>query len=434
MFRHALLLMLVYCGVPALAQDQPQIATYAGRLAPLRVADDEAVPKGFRITWFAPSLAVGAADAIFVVEEDLHALPWFLRAGFVPPAGPGGPIIGYQLDDRAQLVELPRLVMSDLPTKSADDLSHEVSAATIDGRKCRVFKGVLPSGRPARVAVDAATGQLVRYKGTIVIGRGDRFELTLELEESKKLSDAESSKLKSLAKRIESLLPDVSEAADPIAAAIPKSLLETIHEQRKELIAAARKTPYQKFVSDILRDVDERRQSQQRILAIAKKLIGSPAPALPAKRLDGTPFDLARLKGKTVVLHFWHYDMEPLTAPFGQVGPLDFLARKYGEQDVAAIGIAVDPNFAKPAASQAAMHSSRRFAEFMNLDYPLCRDNGSLLRKYGDPLSLGAELPLWVVIDPQGKVGFYRTGLFEQRKPGEGLKVLEAAVAEQQDP
>ena len=431
MFRHALLLMFVFCGVPSFAQDEPQIASYTGRLAPLRVADDEAVPKGFSVTWFAPSLDTGAAEAMYVVEEDLHALPWFLRAGFVSPAGPGVPIVGYQLDDRAQLVELPALVMSDLPKKSAEDLSHEVSTTVIDGRKCRVFQGVLPSGRPARVAIDDATGQLVQYKGTIVIGRGDRFELTLELGESTALSKEKARALAALAMRIETLLPDISEAADPIAATISKSFLETIHEQRQELIAAARQTPYQKFVSDILRDVDERRQSHQRVLDAAKKLIGSPAPALPATRLDGTPFDPATLEGKTVVLHFWDYDMEPLTAPFGQVGPLDFLARKYGERDVAVIGIAVDPQFAKPAAGQAAMHSSRRFAEFMNLDYPLCRDDGALLRKYGDPLSLGADLPVWVVINPQGKVSLYRTGLFEQRKPGEGLKVLEAAIAEQ---
>lgn len=39
--------------------------------------------------------------------------------------------------------------------------------------------------------------------------------------------------------------------------------------------------------------------------ACADAVVGQPAPAFVASTLDGKPFDLAALKGKVVVVHFW---------------------------------------------------------------------------------------------------------------------------------
>lgn len=60
----------------------------------------------------------------------------------------------------------------------------------------------------------------------------------------------------------------------------------------------------------------------------------------------------------------------------------------------------------------------------MNLSYPLATDTGSVLDKFGDPRRVGAKLPLWIVIDAEGKVAQYQAGFFSIN-PDEGLRELD---------
>ena len=54
-------------------------------------------------------------------------------------------------------------------------------------------------------------------------------------------------------------------------------------------------------------------------------------------------------------------------------------------------------------------------------------DDGTLLRKFGDPRRVGAELPLWVLVSADGKIAHYKVGFYDI-KPDEGLKQLDAEV------
>ena len=66
--------------------------------------------------------------------------------------------------------------------------------------------------------------------------------------------------------------------------------------------------------------------------------------------------------------------------------------------------------------------------DFMNLSYDVTIDDGTLLNRFGDPRAVGAKLPLWVVIAPDGKVVHYYAGFhtFERRR---GLKALDDVVS-----
>jgi thiol-disulfide isomerase/thioredoxin len=71
---------------------------------------------------------------------------------------------------------------------------------------------------------------------------------------------------------------------------------------------------------------------------IKKQLGGKPAPELAVTDLQGKQVTLASLKGKTVLLDFWATWCGPCRAD----GPaLDKLYKKYGEQELAIIGISV---------------------------------------------------------------------------------------------
>ena len=158
-------------------------------------------------------------------------------------------------------------------------------------------------------------------------------------------------------------------------------------------------------------------------------MVDSPAPALELTGLDGRPIDRASFKGRIVVLHFWDYDRDSLAAPYGQTGYLDFLHRRHAAQGVDVVGVVVNPAFGKPDSRSKAARSAKNFAEFMNLGYRLTADDGTLLRQFGDPQSVGARLPLWVVIDRDGVVRHFKNGLYEMQ-PNEGLKELDALITD----
>jgi hypothetical protein len=52
-----------------------------------------------------------------------------------------------------------------------------------------------------------------------------------------------------------------------------------------------------------------------------------------------------------------------------------------------------------------------------------------VIESFGDPRRLDAQLPLWVVIDAEGKVAGYKVG-FYRIKVDEGLRQLDELVIE----
>jgi hypothetical protein len=94
------------------------------------------------------------------------------------------------------------------------------------------------------------------------------------------------------------------------------------------------------------------------------------------------------------------------------------------------IGVAVNESFADGAKATGALRSVRKLREFMNLSYPIGTDDSTLLAKFGDPRKLGAKLPLWVVINPDGKIAHYHVGYYAI-KPDEGLRPLDEAAMKQ---
>ena len=161
-----------------------------------------------------------------------------------------------------------------------------------------------------------------------------------------------------------------------------------------------------------------------------EKLLESEAPGFALNLVTGGSLNSKDLNGKTVVPHFWKYADKPLSEPYGQVGYLEFLYGKRSVNGVEVVGIAMNSALQDPQSNRAGQRSARKLIEFMNLSYPVGFDDGSLLRAFGDPRDDGGELPLWVVISPQGKVVHYHGGFYEidQRQ---GLKRLDDVLIDQ---
>jgi peroxiredoxin len=163
------------------------------------------------------------------------------------------------------------------------------------------------------------------------------------------------------------------------------------------------------------------------VAALRDAIVGRSLGDLKLTDIAGKPLAADDLQGKVVVLHFWPYRDTPLEEPYGQIGYLDFLLRRRGDKDVRVIGVTVADAAGEELSPRASAASARKLKSFMNLSYPIALDDGTLLKKVGDPRVAGGKLPLFVVLGRDGKVAAYHAGLFEV-KPNEGLAELDALV------
>jgi alkyl hydroperoxide reductase subunit AhpC len=318
-------------------------------------------------------------------------------------------------------------------TWEAGSFSYEVAegAKKIKERDCHLIRVSTNNGRKQRLWVSKQDNALlVAAEQQVFMGRGDEFQLKFELESVKSLDAPALAKLQKPFQILSDLKaqlnrpdgetkPELSEAQTAVA----KKVID-------QLQLAAEDTPLSPLAAVISRDVKSQTQRADDVANVSKKFVGQPAPTFELTTLEKKTISSKELAGKIVVLHFWDYDSDPLTEPYGQVGYLDFLSNKRKRYGIEVIGVATNESFADPAKTTGVLRSVRKLREFMNLGYPIATDDGALVAKFGDPRKLGAKLPLWVVIDPDGKIAHYHVG-FYAIKPDEGLRPLDEAVMKQ---
>ena len=311
--------------------------------------------------------------------------------------------------------------------------SYEVAEETkkLKDRECVVIRVSTNNGRKQKLWVSQADSTLlVAAEQQVIMGRGDEFQLKLELESLKPLDAAALAKVQKPFQILSDLKSQMNRADGETKAELSEAQIASAKKVIDSLQAASEETPLAPLAAVISRDVKSQTQRADDVASVSKKLIGQPSPAFELTTLDKKAISSKDLAGKIVVLHFWDYDSDPLTEPYGQVGYLDFLSNKRKRYGIEVIGVATNESFADPAKTTGALRSVRKLREFMNLGYPIATDDGTLIAKFGDPRKLGAKLPLWVVIDPDGKIAHYHVG-FYAIKPDEGLRPLDEAVMKQ---
>jgi len=269
---------------------------------------------------------------------------------------------------------------------------------------------------------------LVSLRQRVFVGRGDQYQLAMDLGSMTPLSDKQFARIKQPLAMLIDLQAKLNRKPGTTTPTLTRAQLSAVEAMASPLTRAARGTPFSSLAAVISRDTKSQLQRDEEIGSLTKKFVGTASPALKLRIVNGTKIEPRSLTGKIVVLHFWTYRRSPLVEPYGQVGYLDFHNHKFFKRNgVKVFGIAVDSRFGSSAKQSAATRSVRKLQEFMNLVYPIAVDDGTLLRRFGDPKRLGAKLPLWVVIAPNGRIVHYKVG-FYQRKGDEGLPELRAVV------
>ncbi|MBS0206468.1 MAG: TlpA family protein disulfide reductase [Planctomycetes bacterium] len=297
----------------------------------------------------------------------------------------------------------------------------------IKDRECWQIEVASNLGRAQTLLIDAASGVLVSNDQRVFMGRGDEFQLKMELQSQKTLAAPDVAKSQAAFVALRQLQSSLGRTGEQKVVELTAIQLKSAQESIGSIEKQAEGTMWSKLAGIIGRDLQQQARRLEGAAGLAKKFVGQPAPKSIFKLADGSTIPATEVQGKVVVLHFWEYRHENLTEPYGQIGYLDFLNGKRKKLGVKVIGVNVDPKTGERENAGAAIRSMKKLMEFMNLAYDVAVDDGTLLSSYGDPRTLGSPLPLWVVIGHDGKIAHYHIGYYNIT-PDKGLEQLDEAV------
>lgn len=304
-------------------------------------------------------------------------------------------------------------------------------ARTQQDRVVRDVEAFARFGRSHTLTVDTETGLILDLERRLFMGQGDEFRLTLKLQKTRELDQAALERIGQPIPGLLALQQRLLRAPGDTRRDFSVAQLALIARELPELQDAAKQTPFASLVDRLSRASETQSRRGTRVAQLTEEYLGKAvADRLQLTTLQGQAVDAESLKDQIVVLHFWSYQHEPLTAPYGQVGYLDFLNRRRSKMGVKFFGVAVNDRFGDPTEGAAALRSVRKLRELMNLSYDVTIDDGTLLRQFGDPRRFQADLPLWVVVAPDGAIVHYKVGLYHI-DPDEGLQELDAALIKQ---
>jgi cytochrome c biogenesis protein CcmG/thiol:disulfide interchange protein DsbE len=123
------------------------------------------------------------------------------------------------------------------------------------------------------------------------------------------------------------------------------------------------------------------------VAAGAAATVGAPAPPLIVTQLDGHEFDLARERGKVVIVNYWASWCSPCRA---EMPVLDKFYQRYRGQGLVLLGLSVDD-----------VHDRAAVADIMRkFTYPAALAAGAKNNGFGPALAV----PMTFVIDATGVV------------------------------
>ncbi len=405
-------------------------------------ADDPAKGrKAFDLTlWILRQSDAGAELAWLVDERGRGEFPWSERFGRLTldarwQTAAAGPALLYDRGEGRSVVAIPLPFLAsdkplaagaafsegklefqvDKPTKAAERPAWQVSVRD-------------PFGPKRTMKVDRESPLVLALTERLTMGRGDEYQLRLEFVGSEQLGGEALAALVAAIDKLTALRGRLNLPAQTQELNWNKEQVALLHAQLPAVAEAAAATPLARVAAAAARDVQLQSGRNDAVAMLTEKSTQRPVEAFSIKGLGGDALDRAGLAGQVTVLHFWDYRDEPLKEPYGQVGYLDFLYQRRKAAGLRLYGVAVDGRLADEKTRAAAERSVRKLKDFMNLSYPILLDSGELLKAFGDPRLVGANLPLFVVIGPDQKVIHYHVGNYDVHQD-QGLKELDEVVA-----
>ena len=285
-----------------------------------------------------------------------------------------------------------------------------------------------PLGERARLLVGKETPLVESVTETVFIGAGTEHRLTMSLTQI-----PQPAKTLAALRAAFTALQQVRSKLDLKPLVRQRSWTEqqlaTLKEELPAALELAENTPAQELVLQAAKTARLQKAIAQAVARLQEKTMGKKLPVfrLRAASIGGKPVGKDDLAGKAAVLHFWSYQDEPLVQPYGQTGYLDFLHRKHQADGVVVLGVTVDDRLLRADQRTDAIRGVRRLKSFMNLSYRVLLDDAHLLAQVGDPRDAGGELPLFLVVDTQGRIVHFHSGFYQVNQE-QGLAELDRVI------
>jgi len=270
-------------------------------------------------------------------------------------------------------------------------------------------------------------GYIVRLRENVTIGRGDRFDLEYDLKNVETLDDDVRSKVTTAFDVFNKFRTKVDIGKLEKEIVWDDEQLEAFRDDIDRLVSVAEQTPLSAVARLAQADLKTQKGRSGGVATLMTRAIGKVVEEPGFELYRGSEYSDDSLLGDVTVLHFWEYRSSPLEQPYGQVGYLDFLYRKYKDQGVNVVGVVSNTLLEDPAERSRVRVNARKFASFMNVSFPIVADVKQYIDKIGDPRGAGAKLPLFIVLDQKGRIVHYKAGFYEVDRDL-GLKSLDNVV------
>ncbi|MBX3412543.1 MAG: TlpA family protein disulfide reductase [Pirellulales bacterium] len=417
------------------------VLAYRGQVRQRSTEGETPPEKQFDLTLLVAEKNDQSHDVYWLIDEaGRGGWPWIERCGRVTADAYGreaddrAPSLLYELDEDVAVIPLivpllrpPVAAMADA-NWTADKLTYTfVEEAELDGRAIWNVQVNNAYGTKRRLALSKSSPLVTAIAERVFMGMGTEYELSFKLVNVEQLPverfDAERRAFDALLELRQAL----NRPARTQTAAWSESDRKILAERLPGVQMAAATTRLQRLAEGAGRDVARQDERAVSVEQLVEKFEGQPVEDFQVGGLDRTRAYSQDMRGKLTLLHFWEYRDAPLKEPYGQVGYLEFLQERHKSNGLAVYGVAVDSRLDDPQYRGEAIRGVRKLKQFMNLSYPILLDGGALIRQFGDPRTAGAELPLFVLIDSEGKILEYHVGHYEVDREA-GLKELDAEV------
>lgn len=417
---------------------------YSGTLVQIDRDGQRTPVKSFDIVCLVTPTGAEQSSAIFLVNEDGGGgVAWPERFGRKLISFNAGVVAGppmqllYRHRDVPNLLELPlplfaqRARLADDAAWTEGDSHYAVlRSRDVGGRACwQVEAAPTGRGRSYTAHVEQSSGQIIDGVQRLTMGQGEQFELAWRSDPPQPLAPEAAQRALAAAETLLTLQTELGRSEQAASPALSPAQIQSCVAVMDQVQRETAETPFARLAAVISRDVQAQQQRAKSVEELVLRFVGQPAPEFALTSLDGKPIAADAYRGKTLVLHLWEYRDEPLDEPYGQIGYLDFLLNRHGQQGIVVYGVSVDRRLRDPSTAAQARRSAGKLKTFMNLGYEIAADHdGALLKAFGDPTQFDEPLPLWIVIGPDGKVAHFRTGFYDVDRE-RGLKELDDVVS-----
>ena len=399
--------------------------------------------KTFDVTYFVAEADTAGSKIYWLVEERGQGhWPWSERFGVLTldakglPGGSVGPSLYYDYGGGNSVIALPLPLLAPDRTLSPDaaweagGLKYQVEREKqLDARDAWQVEVLNNFGRKRTIWVDKDSPLALGVDERVFMNQGTEYLLRVRWTATEALDAEQTAKHAATFAALTELRTRLNRPARSEAEEWNEQQLKLLAERLPPIAKTAPSGPLAKLLFAASSDLDAQSGRATAVEGLAAKFQGRPAPKFALEGLSQAKLSQADLAGNITLLHFWDYRHEPLEEPYGQVGYLEFLFSRHKDEGLKVYGIAVDGRFDDEATRGAAASGVRKLKSFMNLSYPILFDGGKLVKEFGDPRLVGATLPLFAVIGPDGKILHYHVGFYEVDRQ-QGLKELDQVIGQ----